>query len=111
LGSATAASARTLSAACPDANGPAYAVAGRATHLYVVEVRGGVSCAFADSWVSKLAAQPRLGPLHGPAGWNCIAASKTDSRLAVFGGCGPGRFKLPALPAKGFGWYPDTRAH
>jgi hypothetical protein len=79
LGSATAASARTLSAGCPDASGPAYAVAGRSTHLYVVEVRGGVSCAFAAACVGKLAAQSRLGPLHGPAGWSCVAASRTTS--------------------------------
>jgi hypothetical protein len=108
LGSAAAASAGTLSAGCPDANGPAYSVAGRSTHLYVVEVRG-VSCAFAAAWVGKLAAQPRVGPLRGPAGWSCIAASKTGSRLAVFGGCGLGRLTLPVLPAKGFGWYPDLR--
>jgi len=110
-GSAVGASVRTLSTLCPvDAKGPAYSVAGRTTHLYSVEVQG-VSCAFAGRWVSRLAAQPRFGPLRGPTGWSCVAASKTTARLAVFGGCGLGKFTLPVLPAKGFGWYPDLRGH
>jgi hypothetical protein len=110
-GSATGASARPLSARCAtDVKGPAYAVAGRATHLYAVEVQG-VSCAFARPWVGKLVTQSRFARLRGPAGWTCIAVSKTRSRLAAGGVCGPGKFALPSLPAKGFNWFPDLRAH
>jgi hypothetical protein len=110
-GPATGASAQPLAARCPaDAKGPAYTLVGHTTHSYAVEVQG-VSCVFASPWVSKLVNQSRFGRLRGPAGWTCIVASKTNSRLAVDGGCGPGKFSFPSLPAKGFGWYPDLHGH
>jgi len=107
-GPATA-TARTLSARCTaDVQGPAYTVAGHTTRRYAVEVQH-VSCAFARPWVAKLVKQSRFQPLHGPAGWTCLAVSKTRSRLAVDGGCGPGKFKFYPLPDKFFGWNPDLR--
>jgi hypothetical protein len=108
-GSATAAPVSVGAARCADANGPAYTVAGRVTHRYAVEVRG-VSCAFARPWVGKLVIQSRFARLSGPAGWTCIAETKTGSRLASGGVCGPGKFKLPTVPATGFGWFPDVPA-
>jgi hypothetical protein len=107
-GSATAAQAGVGSARCADVTGPAYAVAGRVTHRYAVEVRS-VSCAFARPRVGKLVRQSRFAGLRGPAGWTCIAEKKTRSRLASGGVCGPGRFKLPTVPAQGFGWFPDLQ--
>jgi hypothetical protein len=89
--------------------GPAYTVAGRVTHLYAVEVKD-VSCAFARPWVRNLVKQSRFARLRGPVGWTCIAETKTRSRLASGGVCGPGKFKLPTVPAKGFGWFPDVPA-
>jgi hypothetical protein len=83
-------------------------VAARVTHLYAVEVRR-VRCAFARRWVGKLVRQSRFARLRGPAGWTCIAEKKTRSRLASGGVCGPGKFNLPTVPAKGFGWFPDLR--
>jgi hypothetical protein len=108
-GSATAAPASASSARCADVKGPAYTVAGRVTHHYAVELRR-VSCAFARPWVRKLVTQSRLGRLRGPAGWTCIAERKTRSRLASGGVCGPGKLKLPTVPARGFGWFPDLPA-
>jgi hypothetical protein len=103
------ATARTLSARCAaDVQGPAYTVAGHTTHRYAVEVEH-VSCAFARPWVAKLVKQSRFQRLHGPAGWTCLAVSKTRSRLASAGGCGPGKFKFFPLPDKFFGWNPDLR--
>jgi hypothetical protein len=89
--------------------GPAYTVAGRVTHRYAVEVRR-VSCAFARHWVGKLITQSRFARLRGPAGWTCIAETKTRSRLASGGVCWPGKFKLPTIPTEGFGWFPDVPA-
>jgi hypothetical protein len=106
LGSGPAAAAGAGSASCADVNGPAYAVAGRVTHRYVVEVRR-VSCGFARPWVARLVTQSRFAHLRGPAAWTCIAETKTRSQLASGGVCGPGKFKLPTIPAKGFGWFPD----
>jgi hypothetical protein len=107
-GSATAATAGVHSARCADVKGPAYSVAGRVTGLYAVEVRG-VSCGFARPWVGKLVTQSRFARLRGPAGWTCTAETKTRSWLASGGVCGPGRFSLPTVPARGFGWFPDLR--
>jgi hypothetical protein len=110
VGSVTAAGAGVSSAArCADVKGPAYRVAGRVTSLYAVEVRR-VSCALARPWVGKLVAQSRSARLHGPAGWTCIAETKSRSRLASGGVCGPGKFKLPTVPARGFAWFPDVPA-
>lgn len=108
-GSASGASTRSLSTRCSaDVKGPDYAVAMHSTHRYGVEVQH-VSCSFAGRWVAKLVKQSRFQSLHGPAGWTCLAVSKTRSRLAVSGVCGRGKFRLPALPATGFDWYPDLR--
>jgi hypothetical protein len=108
-GAATAAQASVSSARCADVRGPAYTVPDRVTHRYAVEVRR-VSCSFARPWVVKLITQSRFARLRGPAGWTCIAETKTRSRLASGGVCGPGKFKLPTVPARGFGWFPDLRS-
>jgi hypothetical protein len=103
------ATARTLSARCTaDVRGPAFTVFGRTTRRYAVEVQH-VSCAFARPWVAKLVKQSRFQRLRGPAGWTCLAVSRTRSRLASAGVCAPGTFKLPTIPATGFDWYPDMR--
>jgi hypothetical protein len=108
-GAALGASHGTLSARCTaDVKGPLYSVGGHSTHLYAIEMQG-VSCAFSRPWVVKLVSQSRLHPVHGPAGWTCIAVSKTYSPIAAGVVCGPGKFKLPTVPAKGFNWYPDVR--
>jgi hypothetical protein len=104
----TTASAGIRSARCADVRGPTYKVADRVTRRFAVEVRR-VSCGFARKWVVKLVTQSRLARLRGPAGWTCIAEKKTRSRLAAGGVCAPGKFKLPTVPAKGFGWFPDLR--
>jgi hypothetical protein len=91
-----AAPSRSSVAQCPRLSGPAVHQAGQTLSHYVVGAHGGVTCAFARTWVAKILREPTptssLAKPNGPAGWQCIATAK--AHVAFNGSCRSGARSL-----------------
>jgi len=78
-----------LPRACPRISGPAVQHDGRTVTQYVIGAHGGVTCAFAKTWVAKVLRESTptstIARPTGPAGWNCIANAK--QHIAFNGAC------------------------
>jgi hypothetical protein len=97
--SAAAAPARSaFPRQCPRTSGPTVHLAGKKLSHYVIGAHGGVSCAFARAWVSKILHESTptstIARPSGAAGWDCIANAR--EHVAFNGSCRRG--------SKSFSW-------
>jgi hypothetical protein len=82
-------------------SGATWHYAGKSGTHYAILVKGGVSCSFARSWVTRLSGRSlaRAGALlAGPSGWHCIGTLPVSGK-ATFGACA-------RASGAGFGWVP-----
>ena len=83
---------------CPRVSGPAVQLAGKTLSHYVIGAHGGVGCAFARRWVSKILHEDTptstIAKPSGAAGWECIANAR--HHIAFNGSCRNG--------SKSFSW-------
>lgn len=79
-------------ATCPRFTGPTVHQAGQALSHYVIGAHGGVTCAFARTWVTKILHESTptssIAKPKGPSGWSCIANAK--GHVAFNGFCRSG---------------------
>jgi len=79
-------------------SGPAVRVGGKTLSHYVIGAHGGVGCAFARRWVSKILHEntptSTIAKPSGAAGWECIANAR--QHVAFNGSCRYG--------SKSFSW-------
>jgi hypothetical protein len=107
IGSAIAAPASTSAGSAGPCTVTAirWTQAGQSGTMYVIRLRGPVTCGFAKTWVPRVARQHAIqigGPGNvkgGPPGWTCRSLG-----LRYSGTC-----YLTSNPGQAFAWVPKTR--
>ena len=93
---AAAAPSRSALRQCPRLSGPTVHQAGQTLSHYVIGAHGGVTCAFACTWVARILRESTptssLAKPKGPPGWQCLANAK--SHVAFNGSCRSGARSL-----------------
>jgi hypothetical protein len=95
-GAAAAAPSRSALTHCQRLSGPVVRQAEQTLSHYLIGAHGGVTCAFARTWVARILRESTptssLAKPKGPAGWQCIATAK--AHVAFNGSCRSGTKSL-----------------